>query len=72
MTTDDSKLETVEELKANNIEKLTIGNDGAMGTTVINNNNVDNSNNTSNTNLGSSTIGVNNPNNLAKEMSNLG
>ena len=72
MTTDDSKLETVEELKANNIEKLTIGNDNGMGTTVINNNNVDNSNNTSNTNLGSSTIGVNNPNNLAKEMSNLG
>ena len=72
MLTDDEKLETVEELKANNIEKLVIGKDNGMGTTVINNNNVDNSNNTSNTNLGSSTIGVNNPNNLAKEMSNLG
>ena len=72
MTTDDSKLETVEELKANNIEKLVIGKDGAMGTTVINNNNVDNSNNTSNTNLGSSTIGVNNPNNLPKDLSNYG
>ena len=72
MTTDDSKLETVEELKANNIEKLVIGKDGAMGTTVINNNNVDNSKNTSNTNLGSSTIGVNNPNNLPKDLSNYG
>ena len=72
MTTDDSKLETVEELKANNIEKLVIGKDNGMGTTVINNNNVDNSQNTSNTNLGSSTIGVNNPNNLPKDLSNYG
>ena len=56
---DQKKLETVEELKADNIEKLTIGKDNSMGTTVINNNNaVDNSNNTSNTNLGSSTIGT--------------
>ena len=40
-----------------------------MGTTVINNNNVDNSQNTSNTNLGSSTIGTSNPNTLVKETS---
>jgi len=66
---DQKKLETVEELKADNIEKLTIGKDNAMGTTVINNNNVDNSNNTSNTNLGSSTIGTSNPNTLVKETS---
>ena len=66
---DKKKLETVEELKADNIEKLTIGKDNAMGTTVINNNNVDNSNNTSNTNLGSSTIGTSNPNTLVKETS---
>jgi len=72
MLTDDEKLETVEELKANNIEKLVIGKDNGMGTTVINNNNVDNSQNTSNTNLGSSTIGVNNPNNLPKDLSNYG
>ena len=69
---DQKKLETVEELKADSIEKLTIGKDGSMGTTVINNNAVDNSNNTSNTNVGSATIGVNNPNNLPKEMSNIG
>ena len=66
---DQKKLETVEELKADNIEKLTIGKDNAMGTTVINNNNVDNSQNTSNTNLGSSTIGTSNPNTLVKETS---
>jgi len=66
---DQKKLETVEELKADNIEKLTIGKDNAMGTTVINNNNVDNSQNTSNTNLGSSTIGTSNPNRLVKETS---
>ena len=69
---DQKKLETVEELKADSIEKLTIGKDGSMGTTVINNNAVDNSSNTSNTNVGSATIGVNNPNNLPKEMSNIG
>tara|TARA_B100001564_G_scaffold288690_1_gene252138 strand:+ start:61 stop:1731 length:1671 start_codon:yes stop_codon:yes gene_type:complete len=69
---DQKKLETVEELKADNIEKLTIGKENSMGTTVINNNAVDNSNNTSNTNVGSATIGVNNPNNLPKEMSNIG
>ena len=69
---DQKKLETVEELKADSIEKLVIGKDGSMGTTVINNNNVDNSQNTSNQNLGSATIGVNNPNNLSKELSNLG
>ena len=70
--TDQKKLETVEELKADSIEKLVVGKDGSMGTTVINNNAVDNSNNTSNTNVGSATIGVNNPNNLPKEMSNIG
>ena len=69
---DQKKLETVEELKADSIEKLVVGKDGSMGTTVINNNAVDNSNNTSNTNVGSATIGVNNPNNLPKEMSNIG
>ena len=72
VTNDQKKLETVEELKADNIEKLTIGKENSMGTTVINNNAVDNSNNTSNTNVGSATIGVNNPNNLPKEMSNIG
>ena len=69
---DQKKLETVEELKADNIEKLTIGKENSMGTTVINNNAVDNSNNTSNTNVGSATIGVNNPNNMPKELSNIG
>ena len=72
VTNDQKKLEKVEELKADSIEKLVIGKDGSMGTTVINNNAVDNSNNTSNTNVGSATIGVNNPNNLPKEMSNIG
>ena len=72
VTNDQKKLEKVEELKAESIEKLVIGKDGSMGTTVINNNAVDNSNNTSNTNVGSATIGVNNPNNLPKEMSNIG
>ena len=72
VTNDQKKLETVEELKADNIEKLTIGKENSMGTTVINNNAVDNSNNTSNTNVGSATIGVNNPNNMPKELSNIG
>lgn len=63
------KLETVEELKADNIEKLTIGKENSMGTTVINNNAVDNSNNTTNTNVGSSTIGTSNPDPLVKETS---
>ena len=72
VTNDQKKLEKVEELKADSIEKLVIGKDGSMGTTVINNNAVDNSSNTSNTNVGSATIGVNNPNNLPKEMSNIG
>ena len=66
---DQKKLETVEELKADNIEKLTIGKENSMGTTVINNNAVDNSNNTSNTNVGSTTIGTSNPDNLVKETS---
>ena len=65
------KLETVEELKADSIEKLVVGKDGSMGTTVINNNAVDNSNNTSNTNVGSATIG-NNQTVYLKEMSNIG
>ena len=66
---DQKKLETVEELKADNIEKLTIGKENSMGTTVINNNAVDNSNNTTNTNVGSSTIGTSNPDPLVKETS---
>ena len=66
---DQKKLETVEELKADNIEKLTIGKENSMGTTVINNNAVDNSNNTTNTNVGSSTIGTQNPDPLVKETS---
>ena len=66
---DQKKLETVEELKADNIEKLTIGKENSMGTTVINNNAVDNSNNTTNTNVGSSTIGTSNPDSLVKETS---
>ena len=65
---DKKKLETVEELKADSIEKLVIGKDGSMGTTVINNNNVDNSQNTSNQNLGSSTIGTGNPDQQVKEL----
>ena len=66
---DQKKLETVEELKADNIEKLTIGKENSMGTTVINNNAVDNSNNTTNTNVGSTTIGTSNPDSLVKETS---
>lgn len=66
---DQKKLETVQELKADNIEKLTIGKENSMGTTVINNNAVDNSNNTTNTNVGSTTIGTSNPDPLVKETS---
>ena len=46
MTSDEKNLKRLEELKANNIEKLVINKDNGMGTAVINNNNVDNSQNT--------------------------
>ena len=64
---DQKKLETVEELKADNIEKLTIGN-GEAGTTINNINN-SSSNTTNKTEYGSTNIGTSNPDSTVKDQS---
>ena len=64
------KLDKVEELKADKIEKLTIG-EGAAGNTIINNN-VDNSSSTNKTEYGSTNIGTKNSDPTVGDYSNIG
>ena len=68
--TSKTKLDKVEELKADSIEKLTIG-EGQAGTTIINNN-VDSSNTTNKTEYGSTTIGSKNGDTTVADYSNVG
>ena len=70
MVNNKAKLDKVEELKADSIEKLTIG-DGNAGTTIINNN-VDSSNTTNKTEYGSTNIGTKNQATTVAEYSNVG
>ena len=70
MVNNKAKLDKVEELKADSIEKLTIG-DGNAGTTIINNN-VDSSNTTNKTEYGSTNIGTKNQDTTVAEYSNVG
>ena len=70
MVNNKAKLDKVEELKADSIEKLTIG-DGNAGTTIVNNN-IDSSNTQNKTEYGSTTIGSSNSDTSVKEMSNIG
>ena len=65
---DSKKLSTVEELKADKIDKLTIGT-GVNGSTNINTTNIDSSSNVSKTEYGSTTIGTKNNDHLVKEFS---
>ena len=65
-----TKLDKVEELKADSIEKLTIG-EGQAGTTIINNN-VDSSNTTNKTEYGSTNIGTKNQDQTVTEFSRYG
>jgi len=65
-----TKLDKVEELKADSIEKLTIG-EGQTGTTIINNN-VDSSNTTNKTEYGSTNIGTKNQDQTVTEFSRYG
>ena len=67
---DQNKMDKIEELKANNIEKLTVG-DGSVGPTIINNN-VDSSNTTNKTEYGSTTIGSKNGDTTVADYSNIG
>ena len=67
---DQNKMDKIEELKANNIEKLTVG-DGSVGPTIINNN-VDSSNTTNKTEYGSTNIGTKNQDTTVAEYSNVG
>ena len=62
-----SKNKRVDELKEMEVEKLTIGKDGAK--TVINNTNVDSSSNNNITEYGSTTIGTKNADQSVKEFS---
>ena len=64
------RLDKVEELKADSIEKLTIG-EGTTGTTIINNN-VDSSNTTNKTEYGSTNIGTKNQDTTVADYSNVG
>ena len=64
---DQKKLDNVEELKADKIEKLTIGN-GEVGTTINNINN-SSSNTTNKTEYGSTNIGTSNPDSTVKDQS---
>ena len=64
---DQKKLDNVEELKADKIEKLTIGN-GEAGTTINNINN-SSSNTTNKTEYGSTNIGTSNPDSTVKDQS---
>ena len=68
--TSQKKLDKVEELKADSIEKLTIG-EGAAGNTIINNN-VDNSSSTNKTEYGSTNIGTKNSDPTVGDYSNIG
>ena len=68
--TSKTKLDKVEELKADSIEKLTIG-EGTTGTTIINNN-VDSSNTTNKTEYGSTNIGTKNQDTTVADYSNVG
>ena len=65
---DSKKLSTVEELKADKIDKLTIGT-GVNGNTNINTTNIDSSSNVNKTEYGSTTIGTKNNDHLVKEFS---
>ena len=65
---DSKKLSTVEELKADKIDKLTIGT-GVNGSTNINTTNIDSSSNVNKTEYGSTTIGTKNNDHLVKEFS---
>jgi len=67
---DQNKMDKIEELKANNIEKLTVG-EGVGGNTIINNN-VDNSSSTNKTEYGSTTIGSKNGDTTVADYSNIG
>ena len=64
---DQRKLDTVEELKADKIDKITIG-DGTTGTTINNINN-SSSNTTNKTEYGSTNIGTSNPDTTVKDQS---
>ena len=64
------KLDKVEELKADKIDKITIG-EGAAGNTIINNN-VDNSSSTNKTEYGSTNIGTKNSDPTVGDYSNIG
>jgi len=70
MVNNKAKLDKVEELKADSIEKLTIG-DGNAGTTIVNNN-IDSSNTQNKTEYGSTTIGSSNSDTSVKEYSKIG
>ena len=69
MRTDQTKLDTVEELKADKIDKLSIG-EGTAGNTIINNN-VDTSNTTNKTEYGSTNIGTKNADSTVTDYSNI-
>ena len=63
------KLDKVEELKADKIDKITIG-EGAAGNTIVNN--VDNSSSTNKTEYGSTNIGTKNSDPTVGDYSNIG
>jgi len=64
------KIDKVEELKADSIEKLTVGDGSSTGNTIINN--VDNSSSTSKTEYGSNHIGTKNSDSTVGDFSNIG
>ena len=64
------KIDKVNELKADKIDKITIG-EGAAGNTIINNN-VDNSSSTNKTEYGSTVIGTKNSDTTVGDYSNIG
>ena len=70
MVNNKAKLDKVEELKADSIEKLTIG-DGNAGTTIVNNN-IDSSNTQNKTEYGSTNIGTKNGDTTVADYSNIG
>ena len=63
------KIDKVNELKADKIDKITIG-EGAAGNTIINN--VDNSSSTNKTEYGSTNIGTKNSDPTVGDYSNIG
>ena len=64
------KIDKVEELKADSIEKLTIGDGSSTGNTIINN--VDSSSTTNKTEYGSNHIGTKNSDQTVGDFSNIG